>query len=273
MGSAQQRNLFYLSIALLSISSRAAADSQVRLVDFILCSGRVERYHNNSWRTVCDVNWDFNEATKVCTELGCGTAVSATQEFGVHNCRHTKDASVICSASVILLVFLGAFGTLLSILLVFLAVWLVRRRQRQQVKQTKASIQSQSLSSPNRFFSVAYRLKQKEKEEEEDDDYVNVSLDTNQSQKEQDINVEEQDDQVSYENVEKQCPESPEGPVGPVGPEDPERPEDPEGPDYVVVIPGDEHVYEVSDCTMNAQEKHVDDNQTSNDDYENVSNN
>ncbi|CAM9276058.1 unnamed protein product [Lampetra planeri] len=104
------------------------------------CSGRVEIYYNyqwgsrfstiNEWGTVCDDNWDMNDAEVVCQQLGCGAAVSAMENahfgegsgpvwlddvdcsgsessltncphdgYGSHNCDHKEDAGVICEGN------------------------------------------------------------------------------------------------------------------------------------------------------------------------------
>lgn len=101
---------------------------QVRLINGTSNSGRVEVYHNNQWGTICDDGWGIQEATVVCRMLGKPTGVvvplansyygagsgqiwvddincagnetnlgsCAHKPWGVNDCDHTEDASVMC---------------------------------------------------------------------------------------------------------------------------------------------------------------------------------
>ena len=90
-------------------------------------TGRVEILHNRQWGTICDDNWDINDARVVCHQLGYKYGVRALQGgqvpdgsgqiwlddvrcrgneqslsecphsgWGNENCGHRQDAGVEC---------------------------------------------------------------------------------------------------------------------------------------------------------------------------------
>ena len=103
----------------------------VRLVNGeSISEGRVEVFHNGTWGTVCDDDWDINDAKVVCRQLGFGRAIKAFKGgafepgngkiwmddvtctgnerslkecshrgWEIEDCVHNEDAGVLCSSN------------------------------------------------------------------------------------------------------------------------------------------------------------------------------
>ncbi|KAL5463896.1 hypothetical protein EMCRGX_G032844 [Ephydatia muelleri] len=117
-----------LGVLCFATSARSKActtNGDIRLVGSTY-SGRVEVCYNGAWGTVCDDLWDNTDAAVVCRQLGYagGTGIQAygggtgtillddvgctgsesrlwqctNRGIGVHNCVHSEDAGVTCTA-------------------------------------------------------------------------------------------------------------------------------------------------------------------------------
>lgn len=63
------------------------------------CAGRMEVHHNGQWGTVCNDNWDIDDAAVFCRELGCGKALAlGDAHFGEGSDQICMD-DMACSGS------------------------------------------------------------------------------------------------------------------------------------------------------------------------------
>lgn len=105
----------------------ACPDVNVRLSNSTFGYGRVEVCYNGEWGTVCDDEWDLNDAMVVCRQLGYSRALSVYHSayygmgtgpilmdniqcdgsedrldlcefkgWGINDCNHGDDAGLVC---------------------------------------------------------------------------------------------------------------------------------------------------------------------------------
>ena len=130
MASINRRGILAVAFVFCLRTVAAQSEGDVRLVGPRRNEGRVEIFHNEVWGTVCDDNFNSNDARVICKQIGYldvarygvkhvaffgqGTGPIWMDElscrgtekrldqcpfngYGKHDCRHSEDAGVVCS--------------------------------------------------------------------------------------------------------------------------------------------------------------------------------
>ena len=91
------RALITLTIACLVVESlgQNCSEGDVRLMNGTEYSGRVELCENGTWGTICDRNWDHQDAQVVCNQLNLTHSENLLMGSGVLNHTYLVSPAVI----------------------------------------------------------------------------------------------------------------------------------------------------------------------------------
>ncbi|XP_047656948.1 scavenger receptor cysteine-rich type 1 protein M130-like isoform X3 [Tachysurus fulvidraco] len=224
----------HLTLTLVGVlrASLLADGANIRLTSgYNSCSGRVEILHNGQWGTVCDDDWDLNDAEVVCRQIGCGKAVTAhpSAHFGQgsgeiwlndvqcsgnestitqcshrgfrkHICSHREDAGVTCSAFLAPYIGIGVTAGLLLILVPVIICFVKTQKIRRFQSDKKSDSQRAKKTYECHQEEAETIFYQKDDSEDSDNDYINVEAEERSDADDDYINVDAEEQRHDSED-------------------------------------------------------------------------